>query len=64
MYALKSYFKCITYVMLNLRDVSLFQNISEAHSHRRQMLLFFFFFFPGVAWLALFKYIRTVARVR
>lgn len=60
MHALKSCFKCITYVMLNLRDVSLFQNISEAHSHRRQML----FFFPGVAWLALFKYISTVARVR
>ena len=41
MHALKSCFKCITYVMLNLRDVSLFQNISEAHSHRRQMLFFF-----------------------
>lgn len=57
MYALKSYFKCITYVMLNLRDVSLFQNISEAHSHRRQMLLFFFFSFlgwPGSLFLNIF----------
>lgn len=42
MFALKACFKCITYVMLNLRDVSPFQNISEAHSHRGQML-----FIPG-----------------
>lgn len=59
MFPLKSCFKCITYVMLNLRDVSLFQNISEAHSHRGQML-----FIPGVASLALFKYISTMARAR
>lgn len=58
-YAWKPYFKCITYVMVNLRDVSLFQNISEAHSHGGQLL-----FLPRVTALALFKFISTVATAR
>ena len=45
--------------MVNLRDVSLFQNISEAHSHGGQLL-----FLPRVTALALFKFISTVATAR
>lgn len=56
MYALKPYFKCITYVMLNLRHVGLFQNTPEARSTQGPAAM------SCVASLTLCKCISTIGQ--